>query len=213
MMTQNPQIDIYKIEKTLVECRWLITHSVIDLPQFSTPEKIKTNYRSFIRECHKSWKQAEKLLIENILLIEKEIESLKKYKKDSSHKKNINLLLGLQIILELFFNTFIWIVLEWDRSSVKKVFKGPQYGSLQYQNIDSVLKYVNDVNENPDIFAIPLDFCRFTCITDILQVNCLVNNKSVEHLFIEVKSEKVNKEIQETISNGQRDSYFEFFEK
>ncbi|GJQ59382.1 MAG: hypothetical protein D8M57_08005 [Candidatus Scalindua sp. AMX11] len=103
--------------------------------------------------------------------------------------------------------------MNWDRSSVKKVFKGPKYGLLQYQNIESVLKYVNELNKSPDVFAIPLDFCRFICITDILKVTYIEENKSIKYDFIEVKSGKVNEEILETIKSGQDDSYFEFFDK
>ncbi|MFQ5965931.1 MAG: hypothetical protein ACE5KZ_16825 [Candidatus Scalinduaceae bacterium] len=212
-MNRSFQINERQIEKTLIECRRLITGSVTDLDQFSSPEKIKDNYSSFIRECHKSWKEAKNLIVEIILLTEKELEILKKNKKDPSVKKKTNLITGYKIILELFFNTFIWIAMNWDRSSVKKVFKGPKYGLLRYQNIESVLKYVNQVNISPDVFAIPLDFCRFICISDILKVTYVEECKSIQVDFIEAKSGKVNKEIHETIISGQSDSYFEFFDK
>ncbi|GJQ59381.1 MAG: hypothetical protein D8M57_08000 [Candidatus Scalindua sp. AMX11] len=80
-MAQNSQIDKNKIEKTLIECRRLLPRSVTDLDQFSSPEKIKDNYSSFIRECHKSWKEVENSIVEKTLLLEKELERLKKTRK------------------------------------------------------------------------------------------------------------------------------------
>ena len=212
-MTTFSQIDERQIEKTLIECRRLLTRSVTDLDRFSTPDKIKDNYSNFIRECHKSWKEAENLLIEKILLIESDLELLRKNKKHSSVEKNINLKVGLKIILELFFNTYIWITMNWDRSSVKKIFKGPKFGSLHHQNVQSVLKYINDINKSPDVFAVPLDFCSFSCIADILKVTYSEENKSIEYDIIEAKSGRVNKEILETVASAKDVSYFDFFDK
>ena len=212
-MTTFSQIDERQIEKTLIECRRLLTRSVTDLDRFSTPDKIKDNYFNFIRECHKSWKEAENLLIEKILLIESDLELLRKNKKHSSVEKNINLKVGLKIILELFFNTYIWITMDWDRSSVEKIFKGPKFGSLHHQNVQSVLKYINDINKSPDVFAVPLDFCSFSCIADILKVTYSEENKSIELDIIEAKSGRVNKEILETVASGKDVSYFYFFNK
>jgi hypothetical protein len=48
---------------------------------------------------------------------------------------------------------------------VADVYKGPKYGRPSAQNINSVIDLAQQLNENPYVFAIPLDFTRFSCIT------------------------------------------------
>jgi len=99
-----------------------------------------------------------------------------------------------------------------DRSNVRKVFKGPKYGGLAHQNIESVLACVSEINKDPNEIGIPLDFCSFSPICDILKIS-YSESDNVRHItFIEAKSGKVNDEMLETIDAGTMDAYFRFFD-
>jgi len=99
-----------------------------------------------------------------------------------------------------------------DRSNTRKVFKGPKYGDLSHQNVDSVLHYINAVNKDPNKFAIPLDFCSFSPICDILQIDYSQSENVRRTNFIEAKSGKVNEEMLETIDARTSEAYFKFFD-
>ena len=202
-----------RVENILIKCNYLLTQNVIDSPKFSTKKKIKKNYPSYIKECHSSFKKAEDILIKEILRFEDEIELLKKKKLDNSNKRKKKLLEGLKLLLELYFNTFVWIALHLDRLNVKRIFKGPKLGSLRHQNVDSVLRYVTDINKNPNEFAIPLDFCSFSPISDILKITYNEDEDSMQLYCTELKSGKVNEEMLETISSGKDNLYYKFFDK
>jgi hypothetical protein len=206
-------VDQNRIEENLLECRRLLTSSVTDLPKFSTPQSIQENPLGFIRECHKSYKEAEEILIQLILEIEDETSCVNTRKGEPSTKSRVAHLNYWKALSEIFFNSFVWITMGWDRSAVRRVFKGPKFGTLTNQNIDSVLAYVRANNTDPDQFVIPLDFCRFTCISDVLKVILDVGNRSMRRDFIEVKSGKVNEDMLTTVQQRADDSYFRFFDR
>jgi hypothetical protein len=54
------------------------------------------------------------------------------------------------------------------------------------------------LNQEPDVFALPLDFCRFTCITDLLRIRRQPDG-GVSQDFIEVKEGTVNDEVFELL--------------
>lgn len=206
------RIEGKQIEDTLLECRRLLTHSVTDLPEYSTMEKIRTDFPNFVRQCHVAYKQALGMLIDQILEIEKQVRRLRVL-KGNSLKEKIGQLNYWKLVLELSFNTFVWIAVGGDRSKVKKVFKGPKYGAITEQNIDLLLDYVKKANQEPNDFVVPLDFCRFCCISDLLRISFEEPEETLKLGFIEAKSGKVNDEMLETIQSRQQSRYFDFFDK
>jgi hypothetical protein len=208
----NNHINSAKIENTLLECRRLLTHCVTDRPEYSTMEKINADAPGFVRQCHTAYKRASELLIDQILKIETQINQIKTI-KDNSLKNNISQLKYWQILLELSFNTFVWLAVGWDRSKVKKVFKGPKYGALAEQNINLLLDYVNQANQNPNDFVIPLDFCKFCCVGDLLRIRFQEPEAIFKINIFEAKSGRVNDEMLDAIQSGEQNQYFDFFEK
>ena len=202
-----------QIELELIKCRRLLTRSVTDLEEFSTMERIRKNYSNFIKECHKCYKETETILINRILGLEDAIEQAKKQKQNVLEQIESKKLLYWKIILELFFNSFVWLALHMDKSNVRKIFKGVKFGMLKYQNIESVLTYIRNCNNEPNEFAIPLDFCHFSCITDVLKLRYNEHKQKLQLLFLELKEGKVNEQMIETISKGEKKDYFQFFER
>ena len=208
----NNHIDSTKIENTLLECRRLLNHSVTDHPEYPTMEQINADIPGFVRQCHAAYKQASDLLIELILKIENQINQIKTI-KDNSLKNKISQLKYWKLLLELSFNIFVWLAVGWDRSKVKKVFKGPKYGALAEQNINLLLDYVNKANKKPNDFVIPLDFCKFCCIGDLLRIRFQEPEAILKFDIFEAKSGSVNDEMLDTIQSGEQNQYFGFFEK
>ena len=189
-----------------------MTRAVTDQLGFSTMEEIKANHLEFLRRCDVVHKEAQLILVRDILVIEAELEELKDRQKTRENSSSISRLRYWKLLLELFFNTFVWIAMGLDRNDVKRIAKGPKYGALKYQNIDETLAWVDEQNKNLDVRALPLDFCSFGCVCDVLRIT-RDPNKGLTQELIEMKSGSVNDVISETISKGTEEAYLGFFEK
>lgn len=201
-----------RIHDDLLECRLLFTRSVTDVPKYSTLDKIRKDYSGFLREVFKAHKAALTILIDAIMHLENlftktNVENLAHAQKIESEKLEY-----WKLLLELSYNTLVWLNVGMDKCNVRRVFKGPKYGDLAQQNIESLLAYVSEVNKDPNEIAIPLDFCSFSPICDILKVSYSESDNTLRRLFIEAKSGKVNDEMLETISSGTMEAYFKFFD-
>jgi hypothetical protein len=201
-----------RIHDDLLECRRLFTRSVADIPKYSTPDKIREDYPGFLREVFKAHKAALTILIDRILHLENLLTKTNVANPTRLQKAETSKLGYWKRLLELSYNTLVWLNVGMDRCNVRRVFKGPKYGDLAQQNIESVLAYVSEVNKDPNEIAIPLDFCSFSPICDILKVSYSEIDNTLRRLFIEAKSGKVNDEILETISAGTMEAYFRFFD-
>ncbi len=147
-----------------------------------------------------------------ILDLEDEIALLDAGKADATIKQRIGQLQYWKLLFELFFNTFIWLAMGGDRSKVRKVFKGVKYGTLANQNIDSVLPYVENENKNPDVFIIPLDFCSFAGVSDLMKIS-FQPEQAREITFLEAKAGRVNEEMLNSLFKNDEAVYFKFFEQ
>lgn len=200
------------VHNDLLECRRLFTRGVIDIPKYSTLERIREDYPGFMRECFKAHKAALKILIDGILHLENLITQTDVANVIDSCSVETVKLVYWKRLLELSFDTLVWLIVGIDRSSVRKVFKGPKYGDLAHQNIQSVLIYINELNKDPNVIAIPLDFCSFSPICDILKLSYFESDKTLDIKCLEMKSGKVNNEMIETITSGAMESYLKFFD-
>jgi hypothetical protein len=115
-------------------------------------------------------------------------------------------------LLEIAYDSFVWIAANHDRSEVTKYYKGPKHDALVHQNNHSVIELAKQLNREPDVFAFPLDFSRFACITDLLRTRRHRDGR-VSQDFIEVKEGAVNDEAFELLKAKDPDRYFAFFDK
>lgn len=203
-------MDKRQIERALVRCKLLVTRSAVHRSGLRTAEDIDRNYPRFLAECHHCFKRALAILIAAMLdleglLAESDSNGPAQKQRQATYRYWLRL-------LEVTYDTFIWIASNHDRSEVAKLFKGPKFGALQKQNIRSVIKAANHFNLQPDTFAFPLDFSRFSCISDLLRMRRHPDGTlSVD--FIEVKEGKVNQEIFETAKARDPDRYLRFFDR
>jgi hypothetical protein len=183
-----------------------MARSLTRLPEFSSRKKIRENEDRFLRRLHEEYKTAQELLISTYLEVEEDLA--KETDQSYLHKKKHWIM-----VLELCFNTFVWIAEGWERYRVKLVFKGPKHGSTKSRNVSSVLTVIRGMNKRSSDFAIALDFCSFECIADVLRVRINLKVKSSKNQYIEVKEGRVNNEMLKTIASQSTDRYVEFFQK
>ena len=172
------------IERTLLRVRLLLTRSAAHRMGLRTLEDTQRNHVAFLHECHAVFKRALHLLIEDSLALEEHLTGL--YKNETEYKMRKAVYEYWLKLLELSYDTFLWIASNHDRSEVLKHYKGLKYGALAKQNIQSVIEVAKQMNKEPEVLAIPLDFSRFSCITDLLRVRRCADGR-VSSDFIEVK--------------------------
>lgn len=198
------------LECNFLRCRILLTRSAVQRMGLRTMEDIQENQTALLHECNAVFKKALKLLMDDMLTLERLLVPLE---KESAAQKQLSATYRYWLrILELAYDSFLWISANYDRSDIVKYYKGPKHGALVHQNIQSVLGLAEKFNEEPDVFAIPLDFSRFACIGDLLRIRHHSDGR-VSHDFMEVKEGKVNDEVFEVLKTNDSDRYFEFFDK
>ena len=154
-----------------------------------TMEHIQENRTAFFRECHAAFKKALTLLIDDMLEVERLLGEIQGH---SSVEKQLKAKYRYWLrLLEIAYDSLVWIAANHDRSEVTKYYKGPKHGALVHQNIHSVIELAKQLNREPDVFAFPLDFSRFACITDLLRIRRHRDDR-VSQDFIEVKEAAVN---------------------
>ena len=205
---ENKCLDCARLERDLLRCRYLITRAAVHRLGLRDLESIAHNRPAFVAECHRVFKRAQAVLVGNILELERQISALRECRNTGSQYAELNHWVR---ILEAFYDSFIWLASENDRSNVSKIYKGPKYGSLDSQNIDSVLELARHYNDAPQSFAVPLDFCRFSCVSDLLLIEDDAEVRKIS--FIEVKEGKANVAFLEAKEAGSQEAYFRFFEE
>ncbi|MGC1417730.1 MAG: hypothetical protein WA817_20750 [Candidatus Acidiferrum sp.] len=183
-----------RLERVLVRCRLLIRRSAIHRLGIWSMEARLKNYARFIAECHRAYKRAAEILIVEMLILERAIaQTSEDGDTQSLHRQKYWL-----HILELAFDSFVWIAANHDRSNVTKIYKGSKFGLLSQQNIESVIETANELNTSENVFAFPLDFSRFSCIGDLLRITRDATGE-VALAFIEVKEGRINERIFEEV--------------
>jgi len=195
-------MDESRLQAEIRKYRFLLTKSL----NINSISQVEADREGFFRALHREYKAAQDVIITAQLEIEADIAS----STDEAERLRKE---HWKAVTELCFNTLIWICLRWDRDRVKRVFKGPKHGSLSSRNAVSALNYVRAVNERWNDFAIALDFSRFECVADVLQVHLDPHCKSMETKLIEVKEGRVNEEMCDTIEAGSMERCFSFFDK
>lgn len=194
-----------QLEKCIRNFRFRLTRSMFWKGESWSAFEIRLRREKFLRSLHAEYKKALSIIVEGQLAVEKAHAS-------SSSAEEHARLDHWKAILEVCFNTLVWIILGWERDHVKRLFTGPKHGTLESRNAKSVLSVVEKMNQVPTDFAIPLDFARFESASDILRMRFDLENKEITHDFIEVKEGRVNSEIRDTIHSGTEQDYFRFFD-
>jgi hypothetical protein len=196
------------LEQRLLRCRYLVTRAAkhrFDLKPL--PDGV-SHRDAFIREWYRANKKAAQVLIDTTIELEADIKRATKLDKDSPESRKYRYWLA---VVGSCCETFVGQVFR--ACDVHHLYKGPRFGSLDTQNVRSVLKVVAEINESADAFAFPLDFTRYCCTGDLLLVRLVDNAPPV--LIVELKEGPVNEAIWDA-REGARDRkgvWFTFLDK
>jgi hypothetical protein len=131
----------------------------------------------YMRKTHKGWKQAQLILIEKILELENEQTLLRnevggKVKRLPKEKQYIYDVLERHLRrLKDFADGIVWQMYGLDKSRVRAgMVEENSHGFLIDKNLDSGINYINQINKDPDSFAILSDLTTILGIGDVLQV-------------------------------------------
>jgi hypothetical protein len=198
-------MDQATLERLLIRSRYLFTRGATVRLGLRDAAAIKSNEDAFIRECHRVYKKAQKTLIEAMLEIERDVAQVSRENKNSPllHKYKHWLR-----ILESCFESFVWLAFR--PSDIPHLYKGPKFGSLVAQNVESVLTLVSKFNESPYVFAVPLDFTRFSCTGDLLHIERHPGTRRIA--IAEVKQGDVNDAMLNAAKARDQAEWMKFFD-
>lgn len=172
-------------------------------PKLSKPAKNQHERLAFVIKSHNSWKEAQNLIIKKIIELEKEQELLRsevngKIKKLPKEKFYVYDVLSRHISrLKDFADAIVWQMYGLDKSKVRsRIVTKENYGFLKDKNLDSSLRFIEEVNNNPLNFALLSDITSVLGIGDVL----VASNGRIS--LIELKEGKVNEQLGVIISDS-----------
>src|SRR3974390_932361 len=177
-------MDQATLGRRLLRFRYLVTRALRHRLEPSPAPSAGT----FISELHRLHKKAAQILIETTIELESDLKRANESAKSASEaNKYRHWLASVASCCEAF------VAFAFRSCDVHHLYKGPRFGFLDQQNVQSVLKVTKEVNQSPYLFAFPLDFTRFSCTGDVLCISRSPSNLRVA--IMEIKEGEVNDAI------------------
>ena len=196
-----------QLERLLIRARFLFNRAAVVRLGLRDLPSIQADADTFVRECHRVYKQAQALLIDGMLEIENELARITRTSDpESTQVGRYNHWLR---ILESCYESFLWLAFR--PCDIPHLYKGPKFGSLADQNIDSVLGVMRKLNESPYALAVPLDFTRFSCTGDLLHIE-RDPESGPQTSIVEVKEGPVNDAILNAVEAHDEGTWAQFFD-
>lgn len=159
--------------------------------------------KKFVEACHKGFATAQDLIVDNLMSLERQKKNLDEdLAKERRHKnkKNITSLsdailwINYQMkILRKLADSIAWQMAAGNHFVIRRLFMGEPNPSLLSEGFNETRARTNELNSDPQSFALISDITSFIQIGDIFRLN----NSAYE--LIEVKSGKKNREAQQII--------------
>jgi len=168
--------------------------------------------RDFVNKCHEGFKQAQKVIISNLLELEQEIKSAKRELKNfiamnPHHPQNLpeykaieEKIRGLEFQGSSFreaANVMAWNMLGFDQPNIKMFAQANMHqGHISDQNLKSVSTIADEINADENSFALINDLTSILGVGDLL----IAQNGRVE--LAEVKEGRINELISKLIEEN-----------
>lgn len=162
----------------------------------------------FISAVHEGWKLAQNLIAEKLIENLRCIEGLEKeknayHRQHLQYKKNeaissIRKLKLENIIFRRFVDAIVWVMLDHEHSTIRRLPIGMSGDNLSIKNIQDTKPVVDEINYCRLTIAIVCDITTFVHHGDII----VRSPSGIE--FIELKSGKKNREISKAAELAQR---------
>jgi hypothetical protein len=194
-------MDPTTLGRRLLRSRYLVTRAVGHRLALSPV----SNADAFICELHRLHKKAAQILIDTTLELEVDLKRATENKNSGEVNKYRHWLASVASCCETF------VEFAFRSCDVPHLYKGPRFGFLEKQNVQSVLKVTNEINKSPHMFAFPLDFTRFSCTGDVL---CIARTPDCWRVAVlEIKEGEVNDSIRDARKAKTPGAWIKFFER
>ena len=159
---------------------------------------------AFIAELHRLHKKAAQILIETTIELEADLKRVNETDKNAREaNKYRHWLASVASCCETF------VEFAFRSCDVHHLYKGPRFGSLDQQNVQSALKVTGEINLSPHLFAFPLDFTRFSCTGDVLCIERTAHGW--RKAIVELKEGEVNDAIRDARKARVAGAWAKFF--
>jgi hypothetical protein len=179
-------------------CKYGQNNVEIDISKLLSKEDLE----NFTSKCHIGFKEAQDLIITNLIEIELEKKKLtsqikehRRNREKELEKKKLFLTRVLDYrekLIRKLADSIAWHMIAGHHYIARRLFLGETYPSLLSEGFDTVKKVVDDLNKNTAEFALISD------LTSFIQIGDIFHRSSDGYHLIEVKSGKKN-EVAETI--------------
>lgn len=199
-----------EFEKKVIEiadyiCAYGLNHSGVNLnPPRTFADLTEEENNLFMKTCHIGFKKGQDMILENLLEIQEKL-SLQKINLKTANRNNdkelsmtiqkeLDLLKHKSNILRHLADAIAWNLIKHQLYIARKLHTGEQDDkTLNNSNLQSVIKVVDKVNENPMSFALISD------ITSYIQIGDVLCNDNGILSIIEVKEGDKNREVGEIV--------------
>ena len=193
-------MDQATLGRRLLRFRYLVTRALRHRSLLNPAR----NADAFISELHRLHKKAAQILIDTTIELESDLKRVSETGKNASEaNKYRHWLASVASCCETF------VEFAFRSCDVHHLYKGPRFGSLDQQNVQSVLKVTEEINKSPHLFAFPLDFTRFSCTGDVLCISRSPANSRVA--IMEIKEGEVNDAIRDARNAKAAGAWAKFF--
>ena len=182
-------------------CKNGLNSGVLNSEEEVTQEKFET----FITACHDGFKEAQQLILEKLIEIEKEVQICKAQLKEARRAKNKTLIGALteklsfldyrEQVLRKLADSIAWQIIFGHHYVARRLYLGETFPSLLSEGLTETKKIADKLNEDPLNFALIAD------ITSFIQIGDILHRLKDEYQMIEVKSGGKNKEARKILDD------------
>lgn len=167
---------------------------------------IKNDFKLFISAVHDGWKEAQKIILHNVIKKLNEINHLEIKKKEHHREKNnhakqecinkIKILKTEIVILRRFVDSIVWTILDNEHSTIRRLPLSDNLDNISINNLKEATQSLEVINSYPAVIGISSDLTTFIHTGDLLVRDYFEGTISI----VELKSGKKNIEFCEAAS-------------
>ena len=224
----------YEIDNDFEDNVTLILNKIFPIQETKDSEDIKNiktdeDFNQYIQKHkstllatkHKGFKESQLLIIQNLLIIQKNLHNEKKLLKEARKNKsneqqtiktNISILEYQENILKHLADTILWQLLQGNTHLSRRFYQNVQgTKTLEETNYQSVLIVANEINKEMSNFVLLTD------ITSYAQIGDLIGIVDGKYNIIEVKEGKTNatllEDLEKVIENNNSENALQKYDK
>ncbi len=203
------------------------TNGIKHVPDKENVEDLKTyleeHSKEFVKNVHSGFKEGQKRILDLLLDLEKQKSDLQLVLRSTAGagardakraiNEKIKRIENRENLLRHLFDSIVWQLINGQLYIARKLYQGVKgHSKLSNTNIQSVIAAVNEINKDPDKFALITDLSHYVQLGDVMEISA----KGLQ--FYEVKEGKKNHQVltliksilkqESTINEAVKEPYF-----